>query len=125
MIFTITFVALVLGILLIFAYVIHTYFEYKKKTITIQSNAAGQKNKRDSHFSDWIDNVPFAKQQAIAVYNQQYDECIKQKMPKEQAEKVLKPLMDKIKLLESVEKYEPVVRVGAAIADKTTKLINK
>lgn len=115
---------IVVALIVAVALIVNNIIEYKKRAISIQSKVIN-KDKNGSHFQDYLDNLPMAKQQAINIYNQQLAECTKNKLTQEQAEAVLKPLLDKIKLLESIEKYEPLARAGAMIADTGVNAVQK
>ena len=119
-----TLAGILVVILVFIAYMYSKSLDYLKKRMTLTSSNPASKRK-NTPLQDYVDNIPFALNQTKQIYNDQYDRCIQEKMPKEQAEKVLKPLMDKIKLLESLQKYEPLVRIGAGIGDKAKDVIEK
>lgn len=110
-----------------FCYIVGKVIDLKKKAATIQATTGLKKNGGMPSLVDGLDQLPFVLEQTKAIYNQQYDECIAQKLPKEQAEKILKPLADKIKMMETLTHpvYGTAIKVGASIADKGIKAVGK
>lgn len=75
-----------------------------------------QKTKGGSgKFEGWIDNAPFALDQLQILYNEQKEAGA--------TDEQLKPLLERIKLLNTVVKYEPLARVGARFGDMGVKML--
>lgn len=81
--------------------------------------------------AEYVDKIPMVLQEAIDMYNQMAANCTAQNMPKEQADKILEPLMKNIKRLEKLNNIrqgpfgEPALKIGASFADKGTEIIDK
>ena len=107
------------------AFTASAFFDYKKKTLTLAASNGKAKPKQSS-FSDYIDGLPFALQQSINIYNEQLAICQKNGVAEDVALKSLKPLKDKIDLMQTLTKVpEPLLRLGANIADKGAKSLEK
>lgn len=110
------------------AYVSAKIIDYKKKTTTITQTFAAKSNKKTSQFEEWLNNVPMVLDQTRKLYNEQYDKCVKEQIPKDQALKILEPLDKRIKLLEKLAPdsvFHPIVRMGAGLADKGMNALDK
>lgn len=89
-----------------------------------QSGSFMQKKASKTQFQDYLEQLEPALDQAIKLYDEQVAVCNSEKWPPEQAEKVLKPLKDRIDLLQKVKKYEVIVKPAAKIGDTLTNKIN-
>jgi len=103
-------------------WIVGRIFDYKKKSLTIPMNNGGKKGKS---FSDMLDNLPQALKYANQIYDEQLKICNEKGMTEEQMIPILKPLKDRIDFLRTVEKYEPIARVGADIADVGAASVKK
>lgn len=117
----------IVGIVYLFSRILETHTKLSRIKGTV--NGSVQQKEGDKPFSESLDRkmqqVKIVYDQAVATYNAQYDECVKQKISKEDAEAILKPLADKIKQIEGQATWEPVYRIGARIGDKLAKSVEK
>jgi hypothetical protein len=113
--------------LLVGAVVVTQFIELKKKQVGIQAKIP-QSNKPGS-WEAKLDGLPFALDQSIKLFNDMIAQCDQQikegKMKQEDAEKILKPLQDRINLMKKVQDFEPAARMGARIGDKVSKLAER
>lgn len=110
--------------------------DVQKKKVGMQAQVQQQierKKGETSHFQDQLAMLPQAKSYLVDMYNAQFTELEKQfkatgHPTKEEAEKILKPLADKIKLIELATEHPigaPLARVGAALGDKGVNIVMK
>lgn len=117
---------IVLVVILVFVFLmVRKVIEYRiERADQQQSEVQEQKDNKGNKFQNYIDNVPFALQQLQKLYEEQYN-ALPKEMNDDDKKKTLKPIADRINLLQKVQDYEPLARVGADIADKGVKVINK
>lgn len=116
--------ALAVVVLAFIAYVLERAVHLAEKNMQLRQQQQGKKDKNSS-FQEMVDNIPFALEQTRKMYNETMETCEKQGLSLEDAKKALDPIEKRIKLLETLQTWEPAVRVGANIADKGAKALNK
>lgn len=105
-------------------YLISRVLSVYQKIRSVQQQVQQRGNqKRTKTLQDWLDDLPMAYQQAQAVYQETLNRCNAQKLTPEQTREVLKPIVDRLHFLETIDKYKPLVQVGATIGDQVLKNI--
>lgn len=117
---------LIFGCMGFTAFVIHKVFEYKQKKLVSIQKQDTLKNKKDSSFEAQLDSLPQAIAQAEALYAEQLKIAQNTEgMTPERITAIMKPLKERLDLLHGIDKFQPVVRVGAKIADNVVKELEK
>jgi hypothetical protein len=95
---------------------------FKMQVKTAQQVGLAPKRASKTQLQDYMESLPMALDQAIKLYDEQVAVCNANQYPPEIAEKVLKPLRERIELLQNIKKYEVIAKPAAQIGDK---LLNK
>ena len=84
-----------------------------------------------SKMAEYVDTIPFVLEETINTYNTMQANCAAQNMPKEQADKILEPMLKNIHQLEKLNNVknmpfgEPMLKIGASFADKGVEIVDK